>query len=85
MAANKIMPIFTRISMPRMNPSNASGIAAEEEILTIGKIALLIPKGAYFDACWIAWPVSWAATPSAATEVLSYTVSDKFTVLFEGL
>ena len=61
------------------------GHASEDPILATGTSALLKLSGAYPFACWIACPHSWAATPTAATDVELHTESDRLSVLFDGL
>ena len=56
-----------------------------DENCTIGTNAERIFNGAYSRACCTAWPHSCAATAAAATLLLLYTLSLKFTVLVAGL
>ena len=59
--------------------------AYEDENCTTGTKAERIFSGAYARACCTACPHSWAATAAAATLLLPYTPSLRFTVLFAGL
>ena len=37
-------------------------------MLAVGTRTERSHSGAYFSACWMAWPASWQATPMAATD-----------------
>ena len=53
-------------------------------MLVTGIMAFRILMGRYPWAYWIAWPASWAATPMAAVEVRSQTLSESRMILVLG-
>ena len=68
----------------KRSPKSIRGKNNLEPKLTAGTIMLLRDKGAYPLACCIACPVSWAATPMAAMELLEYTLSDNLKTFLDG-
>ena len=65
-------------------PIMKSGIAILDPICVIGTNACLSFKNPYPVLSCTAWPVSWAATESAAIEVPLYISGDKFIVFLTG-
>ena len=55
-----------------------------EPMLVMGMMALRICMGTYESACCSAWPVSCAATPTAAMVARPYTSSDRRTTFWVG-
>ena len=65
-------------------PRSISGIASLDPILAAGTKRVLNERGAYPLACCMACPLSWAATPIAAIELLEYTLSDNLSTFLDG-
>ncbi len=78
------MPILTKPIMPMTNPAMMAIHAKLEPIEATGTIMLRSMRGAYDLACCTAWPVSWAAMPTEASEGLRYTSGESRTTFFVG-
>ena len=81
----KYEPMLVYDSAERITPMMISGNSMPDIKFETCARALRTFKNLYPCACWIAWPASCAATPSAAIDVESYTLSESASVLSVGL